>query len=82
MDKSHPEHTDLMGEPLHIGDVVITSYTGTTIQLAKVEKFHPVMITLISYRDRGWRGKFRRYPHETLKVSKEKVVEFLLREGV
>lgn len=79
--KTEIAHTDILGQNIEIGSMVVTSRNsaGKKLIIAKVTALHPKMVDL---RLLGSRWSFRMYPHDTLVIDNhENLAMYLLQNG-
>ncbi len=79
MTKEIPEHKDIIGNLIKVGDTVV-SPNGTRLYVGVVEKINPKMIN-VKLVATSWRGTERRYPQELLVVNDPKVTLYLIQNS-
>jgi hypothetical protein len=78
MAKHIPQHNDLFGQPLEIGDCVVYPRSNT-MNMGTVNKLNPKMVGVKGIERRGSCNK---YPQELVKVSGAEVTMYLLKKGI
>ena len=78
MTKEIPEHKDILGQPLALGDCVVfpssnNMYVGTVI------KINPKMIKVKRIGAKTRYGELNKYPEDLAKVSGAEVTMYLLK---
>lgn len=75
-----PEHRDILGQPLAIGDCVVFP-TGNTMYVGIITKFNPKMVKVkrvgVKYRTR----EQNKYPSDLARVSGAEVTMYLLKHN-
>lgn len=72
-----PEHHDILGQPLAIGDCVVFPYTNS-MYVGTVTKLNPKMVKVRRVgKSRGWEQN--KYPQDLARVSGAEVTMYLLK---
>jgi hypothetical protein len=75
MAKPIPEHKDILGRVLNVGDYV--AYPDSNqLRIGKVEKLHQKMIKVSTGRQ--WRASTNKYPSDTTKLDGPDLTVYLL----
>jgi hypothetical protein len=77
MTKTIPEHRDLFGQPLEIGDCVVYPRSNS-MNVGTVVKLNPKMVGVKGVSSR-W-ADCNKYPQELVKVSGSEVTMYLLKK--
>jgi len=72
-----PEHKDLFGQPISIGDCVVYPRSNM-MMVGTVVKLNPKMIGVKAVGARNW-GASNKYPTELVKVNGSEVTMYLLK---
>jgi len=72
-----PEHKDLFGQPISIGDCVVYPRSNM-MMVGTVVKLNPKMIGVKAVGARNW-GSSNKYPTELVKVNSSEVTMYLLK---
>jgi len=79
MTKDIPEHRDVLGQPLAVGDAVVYP-SGNTMYVGVITKFNPKMVKVKHVgAKRG--SEYNKYPTDVARVSGPDVTLFLLKAG-
>lgn len=84
MTKQLPEHTDIIGRKLKIGDFVATTISNQ-LHIAKVIKLNPKMVKvrLLNVNTTTWyNGEHNRYSVDTVLLDGEYLTLYLLKNSV
>ena len=76
-EKIAPEHNDLFGQPLEVGDCVVYP-RGNNMTVGTVAKLNPKMVGVKGIE--RW-GSCNKYPMELVKVSGAEVTMYLLKKS-
>jgi len=72
MGKETPEHVDVLGRPIRIGDFVVISYHNG-LKICKVGRFTPKMVRVFPLTTSRKHGGYLKYGAETVVVPGEDV---------
>ena len=73
-----PEHRDILGQPLAVGDAVVYP-SSNTMYVGVVIKFNPKMIKVKRIGVKRGAGEYNKYPSDVAKVSGAEVTMYLLK---
>ena len=74
-----PEHQDLFGQPLAVGDcIVFPSYN--TMHVGTIVKLNPKMIRIKRVGSRAWEQN--KYPQDLVRVEGAEVTMYLLKNTI
>lgn len=80
MAKADPEfHSDIVGQEIRVGSYVAASYRSTyssTLTICRVTRLTPKKINIVGLKDKK---EWSIWPHETVKLSGEDVLAFILK---
>jgi hypothetical protein len=77
MAKQIPEHKDILGRVLAVGDYV--AYPDSNgLRLGKLDKLNQKMVRVTT--SRGWRSTVNKYPIDTVKLDGPDLVMYLLKK--
>ena len=77
MAKQAPEHKDILGRVLNVGDYI--AYPDSNqLRIGKVDKINPKMIRVST--GRAWRTTVNKYPSDTTKLEGPDLVMSLLKK--
>ena len=77
MAKEVPEHRDILGRILNVGDYI--AYPDSNqLKIGKVDKLNPKMIRVSTGRQ--WRSTVNKYPTDTTKLDGPDLVVYLLKK--
>jgi hypothetical protein len=77
MAKQIPEHTDILGRVLAVGDYV--AYPDSNqLRLGKIDKLNQKMVRVTTGRE--WRSTVNKYPIDTTKIDGPDLVMYLLKK--
>ena len=77
MAKEVPEHRDILGRILNVGDYI--AYPDSNqLKIGKVDKLNPKMIRVSTGRE--WRATVNKYPTDTTKLDGPDLVMYLLKK--
>ena len=79
MAKEIPEHKDILGRVLAVGDHVAYA-DSNAMRLGRIDKLNPKMVRVDT--GRGWRGyrNVNKYPIDTVKLDGPDLVMYLLKK--
>lgn len=77
MAKEVPVHKDIFGQELLVDDCVVYPQSNN-MQIGKVAKINPKMISVKSLTKNGWRSETLKYPQDLVKVQGPEVTMYLL----
>jgi hypothetical protein len=78
MTKPAPQHSDLFGTPLAVGDCVVFPQSNSML-VATVIKLNPKMVNV---RPVGWtRLHYNKYPKDLVRVEGSEVTMYLLKKS-
>lgn len=75
MPKQLPEHTDILGRVLNVGDYVAYPDSNQT-RIGKIDKLNQKMIRVTT--GRTWRSTVNKYPKDTVKLDGPDLTMYLL----
>ena len=70
-----PDHRDILGQPLAVGDAVVFSYSNT-MYVGMITKLNPKMIKVRRVGRSKWEQN--KYPQDLVRVSGPEVTMYLL----
>ena len=73
-----PEHTDILGQPLEVGDCVVFP-SSNTMYIGKIVKLNPKMVKVAKVPGGKYTSEWNKYPGDLAKVSGPEVTMFLLK---
>ncbi len=77
MPKEIPEHKDILGRVLAVGDYV--AYPDSNgLRLGKLDKLNQKMVRVVTGRQ--WRSTVNKYPIDTVKLDGPDLVMYLLKK--
>ena len=77
MPKEIPEHRDILGRLLYVGDYV--AYPDSNgLRLGKLDKLNQKMVRVTTGRE--WRSTINKYPFDTVKLDGPDLVMYLLKK--
>lgn len=76
MAKAAPEHRDILGRVLEVGDFVAYPYTNS-LKLGKIDKLNQKMIRVTTGKE--WRSTINKYPFDVVKLDGPDVTMYLLK---
>jgi hypothetical protein len=77
MTKQPPEHKDILGRVLAVGDYI--AYPDSNqLRIGKIDKLNPKMIRVNT--GRGWNPNINKYPIDTVKLDGPDLVMYLLKK--
>lgn len=75
MVKEIPEHRDILGRVLNVGDYI--AYPDSNqLKIGKIDKLNPKMIRVIT--GNHWRSTLNKYPSDTTKLDGPELTAYLL----
>jgi hypothetical protein len=77
MAKELPVHKDIFGQELVVDDCVVYPQSNS-MQIGKVTKINPKMISVKSLAKKGWSSSTLKYPNDLVKVQGPEVTMYLL----
>jgi hypothetical protein len=75
--KEIPEHKDILGRVLAVGDHVAYAESNA-MRLGRVDKLHPKMVRVTT--GRGWNPNVNKYPIDIVKLDGPDLVMYLLKK--
>jgi hypothetical protein len=77
MAKQPPEHKDILGRVLNVGDYV--AYPDSNqLRIGKVDKLNQKMVRVTTGRE--WRSTVNKYPTDTTKIDGPDLIMYLLKK--
>ena len=76
MAKEIPEHKDILGRIINVGDYVAYPYSNE-LKLGKVAKIHPKMISIDT--NSKWNSITNKYPRDLVKLDGPDLTTYLLK---
>jgi hypothetical protein len=77
MPKQIPEHKDILGRVLAVGDYVAYAESNA-MRLGRIDKLNPKMVRVTT--GRGWNPNINKYPIDTVKLDGPDLVMYLLKK--
>lgn len=77
MAKEIPEHRDIIGRVLNVGDYVAYS-DSNHMRMGKIDKLNQKMVRVTTGRE--WRSTVNKYPFDTVKLEGPDLVMYLLKK--
>lgn len=73
-----PEHRDILGQPLGVGDCVVFP-SSNTMYVGMITKLNPKMVKVKKVPGTKYTSEWNKYPADLAKVSGAEVTMFLLK---
>lgn len=73
-----PEHRDILGQPLDVGDCVVFP-SSNSMYIGKIVKLNPKMVKVAKVPGGKYVSEWNKYPGDLAKVSGPEVTMFLLK---
>jgi hypothetical protein len=77
MAKEIPEHRDILGRVLNVGDHVAYP-DSNSLRLGKIDKLNQKMVRVTTGKE--WRSTVNKYPTDTVKLDGPDLVMYLLKK--
>ena len=77
MPKEIPEHKDILGRVLAVGDHVAYA-DSNAMRLGRIDKLNPKMVRVTT--GRGWNPNINKYPIDIVKLDGPDLVMYLLKK--
>ena len=77
MAKELPEHRDILGRVLSVGDYVAYPYSNS-MKLGKIDKLNQKMVRVTTGKE--WRSTVNKYPFDTVKLDGPDLTFYLLKK--
>jgi hypothetical protein len=77
MAKEIPEHKDILGRVLNVGDHVAYP-DSNSLRLGKIDKLNQKMVRITTGKE--WRSTVNKYPIDTVKLDGPDLVMYLLKK--
>jgi len=76
MEKTEPQHCDIIGSPIRENDIVAFLYYGHSMTVGRVEKLNPKMVRVRRIGSKNYKSV---YPQDCVRLDGEAVTMWLLK---
>ena len=77
MAKEAPEHRDILGRVLNVGDYIAYP-DSNSMKMGKIDKLNQKMVRVTTGKE--WRSTVNKYPKDTVKLEGPDLVMYLLKK--